>query len=210
MVCMAWTWAGAFALAGATAPVLSAPCALANALANAVPGVAVAVPAAVELEAPAAEVAGVGLTTPCSQAMIWPIRPAATSKLIPPGVRRRVMKLESSLAAPDWRALLGKRRSSLAGVLRGVHGLGDLLLAGEELRLGPIDGLDDDPLGRGQRQRAVGGDRGGELERLIHGLPGLGQAVEETELVRALGGDRIAGEGELERDRARQHPRQAQ
>ena len=50
----------------------------------------------------------------------------------------------------------------------------------------------------------------GELERVLDGAAGLGEAVDETELVEALGGQRVAGEGQLHDDVVGHPPGQAQ
>ena len=65
-------------------------------------------------------------------------------------------------------------------------------------------------LGGLERERAVGGDRGGELAAPRDRLARLGQAVDEADLGAALGADRVAGQGHLHRQVVRHPLRQAQ
>src|SRR6478672_11324543 len=94
-----------------------------------------------------------------------------------------------SAPLPLRRALLGERRRSLAGVLRGEDGAGDLPLALPELVLRPAVTLLHDLLGGGERERAVGGDRPRQLECGIQSAAVVGHPVHEPQLVAALGCD---------------------
>ena len=61
---------------------------------------------------------------------------------------------------------------------------------------------------RGDGQRAVGDDRGGQLARDGDRLAGLGEPVDDPDLVRALGADRVAGQRQLHREVVRDPLRQ--
>src|SRR3954469_24633611 len=88
-------------------------------------------------------------------------------------------------ALPLGGPLLGECGGALAGVLRREHGAGDLPLALPELILGPALALDHHALGGGERERAVGGDRAGQLQRGLERTAVVGEPVHEAELVAA-------------------------
>src|SRR5262245_14465876 len=103
-----------------------------------------------------------------------------------PSAPRRRWPLAESRALtppPDRRALLLERVRPLLGVLGGEHGPGDGGLLLPHLRAAPVELLLQDALGRGQRQGAVLGEPGGELERDVHCGARLRQAVDEAEFV---------------------------
>src|SRR5205085_9996588 len=87
---------------------------------------------------------------------------------------------------PYRRTFLCERPRALAGVLGTLHRRDDLALSSEDLRLGPVDRFGQDALGRRQRQRAVGSDCLGQLERSLERLPGLGEAAHKPALMRPL------------------------
>src|SRR2546423_10397184 len=113
-------------------------------------------------------------------------------------------------ASPDGIALLGEGDRAFTGVLRGHHRPRDLALLLPCLGLRPVARALDDLLRGLQRERAVGGDRTGELERRVYRAAGLGQAVDDAQLVSALGVDRVAGERQLHRHVVRNSARDAQ
>src|SRR3954447_26869490 len=120
------------------------------------------------------------------------------------------MRVSLVLASlPHGRALLGEADGAVARVLRAEDGLGQLALALPELLLAPVELLLEDRLRRVERQRAVGGDRGRELERRAARPAALGHAVDQPELVAALGRDGVAGQRQLHRDAVGDAPRQA-
>ena len=82
-------------------------------------------------------------------------------------------------ALPHRVALLAERDGALARVLGAEDGAGDLALLGPELLLVPVALLDEDLLGRRQRERAVLRDRRRELERGVERPARLGEAVDE-------------------------------
>ena len=59
-------------------------------------------------------------------------------------------------------------------------------------------------------RQAVGGDPRRQFDRRGQGLPRLGQTVDQTQLVGPLGGQRVAGQGQLHGDLVGNAPRQAQ
>ena len=93
-------------------------------------------------------------------------------------------------ALPDRLPLLLERGRPLPGVLGDEHGPGDGGLLLPHLGARPVELLLQHLLGGDQRERAVLGKRAGELERDVDGGAGLGEAVDEAELVEALGGQR--------------------
>src|SRR5947208_4966403 len=96
-------------------------------------------------------------------------------------------------ALPVGIALLGERDRALAGVLRDHHRTGDLALLVPRLGLGPVARLLHDPLRGLERERAVARDLAGQRERRVDRAAGLGQPVDDPELVAALRADRVAG-----------------
>src|SRR5436190_629548 len=96
-------------------------------------------------------------------------------------------------------SLLGERRSPLASVLRGEERSRDLALALPELVLRPAVPLLHHLLGGRERERAVRGDRAGELERRLQCAAVVGNSVDQPELVAALRRDRVARQSELHR-----------
>ena len=102
-------------------------------------------------------------------------------------------------------ALLGERRRALARVVRREHRAGDLaLLAPRTPRWSQSRCRCEDLLGRHERERRVlARSAPASSSAASTAPPGSASAVDEPELVRALGGDRVAGERELHRDAVR-------
>src|SRR5689334_18483244 len=120
------------------------------------------------------------------------------------------MSVSLDLAPPPHGvALLGEGHRPLARVLGAEDGVRQLALALPELLLAPVELLLEDRLRRVERQRAVGGDGRRQLERRVDRAAALGQPVDQPELVAALGGDRVAGQGQLHRDAVGDPARQA-
>ena len=94
-------------------------------------------------------------------------------------------------SGPDRRALLGERGGALAGVVRGEHGGVDLGLAGPALVVRPVVGRRRDPLGRGDGQRPVRGDRLRELDGGVARVAVVDEAVDQAD-VRGAGRRRSA------------------
>src|SRR5262245_14032860 len=88
---------------------------------------------------------------------------------------------------PERRALLLERVRPRLGVLGDEHGPGDGGLLLPHLRAAPVELLLQDALGGGQRQGAILGERGGELQRDVHRGARLRQAIDKAEFVEALG-----------------------
>ena len=80
------------------------------------------------------------------------------------GSSARRLRLRSA-PLPDRGPLLGERRRALARVLGAHHGRDDLLLAVEEFRVGPVNGLLQNPLARA-RARAARSRRSGRRVRV--------------------------------------------
>ena len=136
--------------------------------------------------------------------------------------RERAAGAGSAAAAADMRAQLrpsvpatpGSRFSEKATApsrasSRAEDRLGQLALALPELLLAPVELLLEDRLRRVEGQRAVGGDGARQLERRVDRPAALGQAVDQPELVGALGRDRVAGQRQLHRDAVGDAARQA-
>src|SRR5215207_8515556 len=109
------------------------------------------------------------------------------------GAPRRQRPFTPSTALPHRLALLGERGGPLAGVLGDEDLARELGLLLPGLLLGPVLRGADDALGGIDRERAVAGDRGRELERGVDRAARLGQPVDEAHGMRALGADGIAG-----------------
>src|ERR1700756_5984791 len=73
-------------------------------------------------------------------------------------------------SGPLWRASLGERDRALLRVVRSEHRTQDFHLLAPHLAGLPAARLGDDPLGRRDRQRAVGGDLPGQRKRAVEGL----------------------------------------
>src|SRR4051812_13526314 len=97
----------------------------------------------------------------------------------------------ASAALPNRFALLGERGRAFASVLGREDGAADLTLPGPALLLGPVDGVLDDRLRRDQRERRVLDDLVRELDCRIEREARFGKAVDNPDLVDALGADRL-------------------
>src|SRR3954469_11549596 len=111
---------------------------------------------------------------------------------VSPFLRSIVEDFNCLATLPFGGPLLGERGRALACVLGREHRAGDLALPLPELLLGPSVALLHHLLRRGEGERAVRRDRARELEGRLEGSAVVGEPVHETELVAALGGDRVA------------------
>src|SRR6201991_5357172 len=120
---------------------------------------------------------------------------ALNAKRAPCNRAGRSARVRCALAAlPHGIALLLEGRRALLGVVRREHRTGELALLLPLLGGGPVELLLDDLLGRREGERGVLGDLGREGERLVHRLPGRGEAVDHAERVEALGRPWVAGQ----------------
>src|SRR5580693_7990264 len=84
-----------------------------------------------------------------------------------------------SVPGPPWCPLLAESRGTLARVRGRADRLGYLALTLELLGGRPVPRFREDAFGRGHRQRAVRGDRGGELQRGIDSGSRRNHAVDQ-------------------------------
>src|SRR4051794_18664259 len=106
-----------------------------------------------------------------------------------------------SATLPVWLSLLAERRGTLDGVLGGEYRPDDLALLGPEGLVVPGSLAVQDRLRSGGRERSVSRDLRGQLQSDFERLAGLGEAVDQAELRPPLGGDGLAGQRQLHRDR---------
>ena len=119
--------------------------------------------------------------------------------------RQRVEVRAAHRALPPRRALLGERARALLGVLAHVDRLPDRV--GGRRTSAAIDEVDG-ALRRRDRQRRVRGDPLGELLGRVVQRRHRHDPVDEPDVVRARGGERLAGDEQLHRDARRDEPRQ--
>src|SRR4051794_1345291 len=111
-----------------------------------------------------------------------------------------------SATLPVWLSLLAERRGALDGVLGGEYRPDDLALLGPEGLVVPGSLAVQDRLRGGGREGRVRRDLRGQLQSDVERLAGLGEAVDQAELRPSLGGDGLAGQRQLHRDRRGQAP----
>src|SRR3954454_8256515 len=113
---------------------------------------------------------------------------------------RWALRTESA-TLPVWLSLLAERRGALDGVLGGEHRGDDLALLGPERLVVPGALAVQDRLRCGGRERGVRRDLRGKVQCDIERLAGVGEAIDQAELRAPLGGDGLAGQCQLHRDR---------
>src|SRR3954447_1381655 len=106
-----------------------------------------------------------------------------------------------SATLPVWLSLLAERRGALDGVLGGEYRPDDLALLGPERLVVPGSLAVQDRLRGGGREGRVRRDLLGQLQSDVERLAGLGEAIDQAELRASLGGDGLAGQRQLHRDR---------
>src|SRR3954453_19535729 len=100
-------------------------------------------------------------------------------------------RMAPSLALPARRPLRAEAPPTSARVLGREHRRQDVHLLLPALVLAPIEAAAQDLLGGGGRERAIGGDRGPQLQGAVERSTGLDHPVDQAVAVRGLCGDRI-------------------
>src|SRR5215217_819451 len=110
----------------------------------------------------------------------------------------RSMAPSALCARPVRRALFRKGDGAFLGVVGGEDRNDQLELLLPHLVFAPVRRLDEDLLGGRHRQRSVGGDALGQLDRTCECFTGFGHFVDEAPCLALLGGKAVTGQRKLE------------